>query len=291
MKFPEFLINQFSKWLLKTEPPRNTYLSDYEKIRYEVRFCDVLLVEGRYRVSRIIKQISQSPWSHAALYIGRLHDIADPAMRVQVKKYFKGSPDTQLLIESVLGQGTIIVPLSKYRKEHVRICRPTGLTHEDAQRVVNFAINRLGVKYSVRHIFDLFRFMLPYSILPRRWRSTLFSQNADKPTEDICSTMIGEAFGSVKFPILPQVTFTKKGIELTRLNPKLLTPSDFDYSPYFSIIKYPIFSLSSHTPYRNLPWNHQHLSDGDSTYLPESTSPKPPKKPLFKGKISKLIRK
>ena len=199
-----------------------------------------------------------------------MHDISDPVMRVHVKKFFKGPSDTQLLIESILGKGTIISPLYKYRREHVRICRPAGLTHEDAQRVINFGINRLGVKYSVRHIFDLFRFLVPYSFLPRRWRSTLFTQNATKPTEDICSTMIAEAFASVRFPIIPQVKYSKEhGMELIRRNPKLLTPSDFDYSPFFLIVKYPIFSIASHTPYRTLPWDQKHLSDGETTYVPE----------------------
>lgn len=257
MKFiGDFFINLASKWLLKTEPPRHAYLSDYDKIRYEVRSGDVLLVEGRHRVSNIIKQITQSPWSHAALYIGRLHDISDPAMRVKVKKHFKGPADTQLLIESMLGSGNIVVPLEKYRKEHVRICRPTSLTHEDAQRIISFAINRLGMKYSIRHIFDLFRFLVPYGILPRRWRSTLFSQKSGRATEDICSAMLGEAFGSVQFPIVPHVKYTKqRGLELIRHNPKLLTPSDFDYSPYFSIVKYPIFSVTSQAPYKKLPWD------------------------------------
>lgn len=33
--------------------------------------CDVLLVEGNTRISTAIKYLTQSTWSHAALYLGR----------------------------------------------------------------------------------------------------------------------------------------------------------------------------------------------------------------------------
>ena len=127
---------------------------------------------------------------------------------------------------------------------------------------------------------NLFRFLVPYSFLPRRWHSTLFTQNAQKPTEDICSTMIGEAFASVHFPVLPQIQYTKsKGYELIRLNSKLLTPSDFDYSPYFAIIKYPMFPATLYPSYRKLPWNQDGLlSDGETTYHPQIAKTKAAKK-------------
>jgi len=162
----------------------------------------------------------------------------------------------------MLGSGTSVNILSHYKNDHIRICRPLGLTHDDAQRVINFAIERLGRTYSLRHIFDLARFMVPWSLLPRRWRSSLFSHHALKPTEEICSSMLAEAFASVKFPIVPIVKYDKKkGLELIQRNPRLYTPSDFDYSPYFAIIKYPIFSVAGHAPYRNLPWKEGVQSD------------------------------
>ena len=278
------LVNFFSAWLMKTDPPDRSYLCDFDRIRHEVRLGDVLLIEGRNRVSHIISQVTHSPWTHAALYIGRLYDITDPALRVQVKKNYKGPIDSQMVIESILGSGTIISPLSKYKDDHVRICRPLGLTHEDSQQVISFSLNRLGLKYSIRHIIDLFRFLVPYGFLPKRWRSSLFTQNAQKPTEDICSTMIGEAFHSVHFPVLPQIQYSKdRGAELVRLNPKLLTPSDFDYSPYFAIIKYPMFPSTIYPSYRKLPWNEEGLlSDGEKIYQPKPEKPskkEPPSPP------------
>ena len=77
-------------WLTYERPHIGYPLSDFERIRYEIRPCDVLLVEGRSRVSDVIKMVTQSPWSHAALYIGRLHDIETPALREYVEKYYQG---------------------------------------------------------------------------------------------------------------------------------------------------------------------------------------------------------
>ncbi|NNJ96604.1 MAG: hypothetical protein HKP12_05535, partial [Gammaproteobacteria bacterium] len=36
---------------------------------------------------------------------------------------------------------------------------------------------------------------------------------------------------------------------------KLITPSDFDYSPYFDVIKYPMLDLDDLAVYRKLPWD------------------------------------
>lgn len=255
MKFSEWLIGKIGKWLSKESEPPNTHLTDFESLSYETRPGDVLLIEGRNRVSRIIRQITHSPWSHSALCIGRLNDINDPKLREQILKYYNGPSNTQLIIESLLGKGTVITQLAHYKDFHVRICRPQGLSRNDAQKVIAYAIKHLGHQYNIRQVFDLFRFFFPYGILPRRWRSVLFQHNAMQPTADICSSMIAEAFSSVNFPILPIICRSpEKKLELIQRNPMLYVPSDFDYSPYFSIIKYPFFNLSGHTSYHDLPW-------------------------------------
>jgi hypothetical protein len=76
--------------------------------------------------------------------------------------------------------------------------------------------------------------------------------------------MIAAAFKSVNFPILPLVRDDSgHTFELVHRNPKLFTPSDFDYSPYFEIIKYPPFTTSGHSGYRNLPWNEELVSSDE----------------------------
>jgi len=254
----KYINDKFTNWLTVDRPATDFPLSDFERIRYEIRPCDVLLIEGRSRVSDIIKFITQSAWSHAALYAGRIHDIEDPIIRSKAMEFYNGPPDTQLVIEGVLGKGTIITPLSAYRQDHIRICRPRGLSPHDAQHILDFAVSKVGYEYDVRQIIDLARFLLPWTIMPRKWHSTLFTNTAGAATRTVCSSMLAEAFNSVHFPILPYIKKNKEtGIELFRKNPRLFTPRDFDYSPYFEIIKYPFVAFDDHAPYRKLPWNKQ----------------------------------
>ncbi len=248
--------NAVISWLQHKRPLPNTPLSDFERIRHEVRPCDVILVEGRSRVSEVIKLVTQSTWSHAALYIGRLHDIEDPLLQDSLRKHYIGTADKQLIIESELGMGTVVRPLTTYEQEHLRICRPRGLGYSDSQEVVRYAIGRLGTAYDVRQIFDLLRFLFPWFIMPRRWRSSLFSTNPGASTHTVCSTMIAEAFGSIHFPILPLVKRVEdEKVRLYMRNPKLCVPSDFDYSPYFDIIKYPFLDIHNYAEQRLEPWD------------------------------------
>jgi hypothetical protein len=255
--------------LLNTEKPASgIQLSDYERLKYELKPCDVILVAGRSRVSDVIRLVTQSPWTHAALYIGRIHDVEDPDLRQIISHYYKGDPSDRLIIESQLGVDTLVRSLDYYQTEHLRICRPARLGIKDSQQVVRYAVSRLGVDYDMRHIFDLMRFLFPWSIMPRKWRSTLFRHNAGRSTRTVCSTMIAEAFAFVQFPILPLV---KRGendsVQLFRRNPKLCTPSDFDYSPYFKIIKYPFVDIHYHDDHHLLPWNGGVQLDGEESEL------------------------
>ena len=255
MGIVNFITQPLVSWLNHRRPPRKVRLSDYERIRHEIKQCDVMLIEGRSRVSDVVKMVTQSPWSHAALYLGRLHDIDDPELRQVITSHYNGDPADQLIIESELGHGTIVRPLDVYQDDHARICRPTGLEYQDSQKVMRYAISRLGTDYDVRQIIDLGRFLFPWGILPRTWRSSLFSRRPGRSTRTVCSTMIAESFGFVQFPILPLVKHDDEtGVQLFRRNPKLCTPRDFDYSPYFEIIKYPFMDFSHHHSYRLLPW-------------------------------------
>lgn len=233
-------------------------LCNFEFLEREVRPADVILFAGQSRVSKVIQSVALSPWTHAALYVGRLNDIRDPKARSRLAAYYDGDLGEPLVIESLLGKGAIVTPLRQYRKEHLRICRPASLTWQDADKVVNFAIEHLGMGYDVRQLLDLARFMFPYAILPRRWRSSLFQHNAGQPTHIVCSSMIARCFQQVHYPILPIVrTEQQDEVRFYERNFRLITPSDFDYSPYFSIIKYPAWNVGSEPAYRTLPWHQE----------------------------------
>jgi len=266
-------------WLTYEYADNDMPLCDFDRLSFEIRPCDVLLVEGRSRVSQVIKSITQSIWTHSALYIGRLHDIQDPQMRELVQQHFDGDPNEQLLIEPLLGRGTVITTLSHYQDENLRICRPKRLSRPDVQQVMRHTIEHLGLDYDLRQLLDLARFLFPYGILPRRWRSTLFQHNAGMPTKTVCSTMIASAFNAVHYPIMPVIHREEDGtLRLYKRNTRLYTPSDFDYSPYFDIIKYPFLGLDDIGVYRSLPWDENGLicnAQGDCFIPQPPLEPKP----------------
>jgi hypothetical protein len=265
MKISKWLLQLLGSYLLKEFPPKHGYLCDFGRICHEVRLADVLLIEGRNRISTMIQKVTLSPWSHAALYIGRIHDIDDALLREKLHQHYGGPSHDQLLIESLPTKGTILSPLSKYKADHIRICRPSGLTYQDAQKVIAETIKHIGRQYNTRQFFDLGRFLLASHFIPSHWKSTLFSpEEPSQAIQDICSTMIAAAFHSIRFPVLPLIKKSEKNkYELIHRNPKLFAPNDFDYSPYFNIIKYPIFPVSDVAPYKDLPWNEGAIySDG-----------------------------
>jgi len=265
-----WLSDKIIQWLIEEDDVSGTPPCDFDRLSFEIRPCDVILVEGRARVSEIIKTITQSPWTHSALYIGRLVDIDDPNVREHISWLYDGDPEDQLIIEPLLGEGTIIVPLHKYKFEHLRICRPQGLSRQDVQGVIRNATRHLGHDYDVRQLLDLARFLLPWSIMPRRWRSSLFEKNAGDSTKTVCSSMIASAFTSVQFPILPVIHKTEDGLRLFKRNIRLYTPKDFDYSPYFQIIKYPLLGLNDLSVYRQLPWDQDGVicNDENDCFIP-----------------------
>lgn len=254
-KIKNWLVDKLIELLIWDKDLPSTPFCDFEQTRFELRPCDVLLVEGRSRISDVIKTITLSRWTHAALYIGRLNDIENHEIRKIVRHYYPGDPDVQLLIEALVGEGTIISPMTKYQYHNLRICRPRGLTPHDSQKIVEHAVKCVGMEYNTRQLLDLARFLFPYGVLPRRWRSSLFEKKVGESTRTICSTMLAEAFAAVQFPVLPFVQSVEGGeFRWFNRNSSLFIPSDFDYSPYFEIIKYPFFG-DDLAIYRRLPWD------------------------------------
>jgi len=292
MKFYNKFRDQFANWITYDPPPVETPPCDFNRLRSEIRPGDVLLIEGRSRVSDIIRAITQSPWTHAALYLGRADEIENEELRQIVEKNQTKEGNIRLVIEGMLGKGMIISPLSNYRHHHIRICRPIGLSLTDREAVIAYAIKAVGKPYNVRRLLDLARYLLPWSFLPRRWGSSLFTTPNGTLESGICSSMIAEAFTAVKFPILPFIKNDNvSGIEMIQRNPYIFTPKDFDYSPYFEIIKYPIFDPAEMLPYyRRLPWTDKNIMHQDHGIFVHPKAPKKKSK-KFLGKLIARVKK
>jgi hypothetical protein len=202
--------------------------SEADALRVVLRPGDVLLVEGNNHISGVIKYLTQSTWSHAALYVGPIGD------RVTAQD------EPLVLVEANIGQGVVAAPLSKYARFHTRICRPIGLTDEDAARVCAYATERIGFDYDLKNIIDLMRYLLPMPV-PQRWRRRMMALGSGHPTRIICSALIAQAFENVRYPILPKVTTMASEQArhdiLEIRHSSLYAPRDFDISPYFEVVK------------------------------------------------------
>jgi len=243
--------------------------NDLANLRRYIKKSDVLLVEGEQRVSEVIKYLTQSSWSHAAIYIGDELWRRNPAMRKGLAAEF-GEDAQHLVVEALVEEGVVASPLSKYIDFNIRVCRPYNLRREDMEVVLHDVISRIGYRYDVKNLIDLARYFLPTSFIPRRFRRKALSFGSGVPTQVICSSLIAHAFGKVGYPILPQVTITDEPAPrsvLARLARRplqrasvfrrgpvtLTTPRDFDVSPYFEVIKFNILE-ANHFDYRKIRW-------------------------------------
>ncbi len=187
---------------------------------------DVLLVEGNTRIGAVVRYLTQSTWSHAALFVGEIPGVAGDCSEPNV------------LVEADLLKGVCAVPLSRYEGFHTRICRPGGLGPAEVSRLVSFMVASLGKKYDLKNVIDLARYFLPLLPVPRRWRRDLLQLGSGEPTKAICSTLIAEAFRSIGYPVLGHSAGGAGTAEAFGFrHPSLCVPRDFDVSPYFTIVK------------------------------------------------------
>lgn len=244
----------FAEWLATDVRPRGMPRTDYYRLLENLQLADVVLVEGRTRMSGVIQSVTLSSWSHAALYVGRLGDLPSGDVSDDLRRACGNDRTVPLVVEAEIEHGVRLIPLSRYAGEHLRLCRPSRLDTEDAVKVRDYALARIGTPYDKRHIVDLLRFLIPFGALPRRWRSTLFEAGYGDLVKTICSTLIANAFASVRYPILPTMHRGSNGQPVFHAcNSRLVTPRDFDYSPYFDVIKFPFFGNDIER-YRELEW-------------------------------------
>ncbi len=270
------MFNTVTNWLwqhivnwLNSESDANSVVEvfDFDQLLADTQPADVILVEGRAHVSEVIKVVTLSPWTHVALAIGSLDSMTDSRMRKKVSEFYQGDPAEPLIIESLLGHGTVLNPLSYYRGQHLRVCRAINLPDKDRVSIPAFAVEHLGMDYDVRQLLDLARLLFPYGILPRKWRSSLFQHNAGKPTQIVCSSMIARCFQHVQYPILPIVRTDKNDqTRFYKRSFRLFVPADFDYSPFFNVVKYPSRQYIRKIAFNRFPWcevPQDEVSDND----------------------------
>lgn len=153
--------------------------NDMERFMTFARPGDVLLVEGRRRISWVIQKITSSPWSHATLYIGHGEIIE---------------------AEDV---GVVLSPVMKYAQYNIRLCVPRYADSESRQAVVQLVRESLGRSYDVTNVRNL---LLAY--FARNRRPEEFLGNLCE-CQEMCSALIARAFDAVGHPVRPDRHFSQ----------------------------------------------------------------------------------
>src|SRR6202158_6237148 len=188
-------------------------VNDLTALRDTLQPGDVLLVEGKGRISGSIKYLTQSTWSHSALYVGPIAGTATD-----------GEP--HVLIEANIDEGVVSAPLSKYLHCQTRICRPVGLSDADCEKVCRYGCERIGLGYDFKNVIDLMRYLFPWP-LAQRWEHRTIALGSGDASRIICSSLIAQAFDAVRYPILPKIT---------RVDSQQAR-REVDISPYFLVVK------------------------------------------------------
>ena len=232
--------------------------SPHERVAHALRRGDVLLVEGTSRFATAIRYLTQSTWSHAALCIAEAGpDQAGP-----------------MLCDVDVNDGVRRVPLAEFADLHTRICRPVGLSPAEVDAVCAFMLERIGYAYDLKNVFDLARFLVRTPPLPEAMKRRMIALGSGAPTRAICSTLLAQAFGSIRYPILPEVELhpadapgaRQARAEILHIrHHSLYTPRDFDTSPFFRIVKP---RLEADFDFRRLVWSDVGADPAD--WVPEA---------------------
>ena len=208
---------QLAKYLTKEHIYEDHYLRiSIDDIKSALEPGDIVLVEGQSRVSNAIQFITNSNWSHAAIFIGEAGSLS------------------HCLIEVKAVDGCIFTDIDVYMHHNLRICRPVFLNNKKRKIIIDYLVKKVDSKCDLKNIIDLIRYVFPTPPVPKKLRRNLIGIGAGDPTKAICSTLIAEAFKEIGHPILPSKNKLKS---IVLRHPTYCLPKDFDISPFFQIIK------------------------------------------------------
>jgi hypothetical protein len=270
-KLIDFALRQLTR---PTKQYQLKFPNSLVNLKRYIRKGDVVLVEGNERISEVIKYLSQSSWSHSALYVGDEGLHRSPELRKElIEKY--GDEANHMVVEALVETGVVLSPLSKYRDFNMRVCRPYNLVRDDLRQLMDFAMSNVGYTYDLKNVLDLARYFLPVGMVPARFRRKALQFGSGEPTRVICSSMLAECFRRIKFPIVPnykelplvdQVDGRYERLKrfigrrdarefgvFKMVSPTFITPRDFDLSPYFEVIKFNIIE-DLKFDYRKIMW-------------------------------------
>ncbi len=192
--------------------------------------CDVILVRGNVRISRIIQTLTKSPYSHVTFYKGN-------------GKIIESDPE-----------GVLVEDIDKYLPLDIRICRPVMLDRRAKKTVLAYMEKMVEQqpKYDIANLEKLFFKYMYTKVRPDI--KVYIGGNTDFEKYYICSGMIAHAFHKAGYPIVPSLRFRnarkktnrpldsvsayEKMVKLLKKNYSQIVPGDFDNSPFFASVKF-----------------------------------------------------
>ena len=188
-----------------------------------------MLIEGRTHIAGVIKYLTQSTWSHAALYVGPI----DGQTSTSGELCESGG------IQS--GGGHHFRPaFNLFCVPHAHLPAGRPVSGRPQRRSATTPSSEFGLQYDLKNIIDLGRYLVPLPV-PQRWRRRMIALGSGDPTKLICSALIAQAYGAVGYPILPAIERVESAQARQEIyhirDSSLYCPRDFDISPYFAVIK------------------------------------------------------
>ena len=253
-------------------------VSNLESLKSRIKHADLILVCGTARISKVVKVLTMSQWSHVVLYVGDRSELLGEKEKKEWVERYGPRCLKHLVIDADPIRKVHLKPLDDFTGLMLRHCRAEALSQADKQKVISDALSQLGREYDIKHILRLLVFFaFPWELLPevaRKWVTDFTLSEDDR----ICSRVIAEAFHSVGYPIRPLKIITyksaqksplsklvkgfrlrrrstvqllmrgkinpalkrltrSKNIEIHLGGPRHITPSDYDLSRFFTIIK------------------------------------------------------
>jgi len=137
---------------------------------------DVILVAGKTRFASLVCRLTQSTWSHVAIYVGPGHH-ADP---------------TYCVVEADVEAGVRFITLAELVDHDIQVVRASRLPQSSRQELIDYLLARVGLPYDLNHVIELARLVLFAPSPLGRWLSPKTMRRAD-PTRAICSTLVAHA--------------------------------------------------------------------------------------------------
>lgn len=137
---------------------------------------DVILVAGKTRFASLVCKLTGSTWSHVAIYVGPGHH-ADPA---------------HCIVEADVEEGVRMITLTELAEHDIQVVRASRLPEASRQELIDYLLERVGLRYDLDHVIALGRLMLFAPSSLGRWLSPKTMRRPD-PTRAICSTLVAHA--------------------------------------------------------------------------------------------------